>query len=329
MNPGRDAATPDGPALPPGAGAVTLTAPGGRLSATFLTGLGMVGSSLRHDGEELLAQRGGPEAYAQRGSTFGIPLLHPWANRLGAWSYEAAGRHVDLDRGSSVTRADKATGLPIHGLLAASRLWQVADQGSDHLTAELDFGARPELLAAFPFPHRLQMRMRTTADALRVELEVTPTADLPVPLSFGFHPYLSLPGSPRQSWRIEVPVARRALLDENGIPTGEDRPIRPGALDGPLADRTFDDSFDKLAQPPVFSLSDERRRIRLSFEAGYTNTQLYAPEGSEFICCEPMTAPVDALRSGRGLRFAQPGASFTAAFVLTVTNPAPEGRVEG
>jgi len=53
-----------------------------QLRATFVPGAGMVCSSLRHDGAELLAQRNGVRAYAERGSTMGIPLLYPWANRL-------------------------------------------------------------------------------------------------------------------------------------------------------------------------------------------------------------------------------------------------------
>ena len=59
----------------------------GELEATFHPELGMVGSSLRHRGEELLGQRGGLAKYASAGSSFGIPLLHPWANRLGSWEY--------------------------------------------------------------------------------------------------------------------------------------------------------------------------------------------------------------------------------------------------
>ena len=38
--------------------------------------------SLRHRGDELLAQNAGVDAYAERGKTMGIPLLYPWANRL-------------------------------------------------------------------------------------------------------------------------------------------------------------------------------------------------------------------------------------------------------
>ena len=140
--------------------ATTLTDPGGELEATFLPELGMVLSSLRHRGDELLAQGGGPEAYAARGSTFAIPLLHPWANRLAAWSYDLDGRHVDVD--PTYAHRDPATGLPIHGVLAASPYWQVLDQTPGSLTAELDFGAHPEYLAAFPFPHRLRYSAAST-----------------------------------------------------------------------------------------------------------------------------------------------------------------------
>ena len=66
--------------------AVELRSP--ELTAAFVPDLNMIGCSLEHRGEELLGQRGGLAAYAERGSSMGIPLLHPWANRLDA----AAGR---------------------------------------------------------------------------------------------------------------------------------------------------------------------------------------------------------------------------------------------
>ena len=52
------------------------------LEATFVPGAGMLCCSLRHRGEELLAQNDGVDAYARQGKTMGIPLLYPWANRL-------------------------------------------------------------------------------------------------------------------------------------------------------------------------------------------------------------------------------------------------------
>src|SRR3954469_26004004 len=64
----------------------------GDLAATFVPRLGMIGASLEYRGEELLGQRNGLAAYEAKGSTMGIPLLYPWANRLEGLQYEAAGK---------------------------------------------------------------------------------------------------------------------------------------------------------------------------------------------------------------------------------------------
>lgn len=296
----------------------------GSLAAEFIPALGMVCSSLRYDGEQLLERRGGPEAYAERGSTFGIPLLYPWANRLAGWSYEIEDRRVELDPGSPYVHRDGDTGLPIHGLLAASRFWTVTATTESRLDASLDFGAHPELLAAFPFPHRIDLSVAIGPARLTVRLAVNPTGEVPVPISFGFHPYLRLPGSERRNWTVELPVRRRLVLDQHGIPTGAAEELAGGALDGPLGDRTFDDCFDRLSpgvggSPPAFAVADDRMRLAVEFTSGFSGAQIYAPAGSGFICFEPMTAPVNALRSGRGLRFAAPGETFAAEFAVTVT----------
>jgi galactose mutarotase-like enzyme len=288
----------------------------GELQATYLPGLGMVCSSLRHNGLEMLAQRGGPEAYAERGSSFGIPLLYPWANRLSAWEYEAGGRRVELDRRSPFVHIDPDTGLPLHGLLTASRFWTVSKREPARLQAGLDFAAHPELAALFPFPHRLELTVALAPRQLSVRLGVVPTGAEPVPIAFGFHPYLQLPGADRREWKIELPVRRRALLDECGLPTGEHEPISEGSLDGALSERTFDDSFDGLAAAPVFSVADQRRSISIEFVSGWSAAQVFAPEGSQFICFEPMTAPVNALRTGDGLRWVAPGERFWAEFSI-------------
>jgi galactose mutarotase-like enzyme len=292
---------------------------GGPLQATFVPALGMVCSSLQHEGEELLELRGGATAYAEHSSTFGIPLLHPWAGRLSDWRYDAGGGHVELDRRWTVIHRDSVTGLPIHGLLAASPYWTVTDAQESSITAVLDFGAHPELLAAFPFPHSLELRAAIEGAALSIRLTVSPTGSKAVPISFGFHPYLRLPDSDRRTWEIELPVRRRATLDSRGIPTGTSQSVEPDALWGPLGDRVFDDCFDQLVPAPtIFAVADQHRRIEVEFVEGYTVAQVYAPTASQFICFEPMTAPTDALKHGRGLRWTDPGGRFSAEFTVRV-----------
>ena len=69
----------------------------GDLRAVFLPGRGMLGASLRYRGEELLGRVEDLEGSIRTGTTCGIPILHPWANRLNGLRYAAAGREVALD----------------------------------------------------------------------------------------------------------------------------------------------------------------------------------------------------------------------------------------
>jgi aldose 1-epimerase len=298
---------------------VVLVSPDDDLRAGFAPAAGMVGYSLLHRGEQLLGQGGGLAAYRERGSTFGIPLLYPWANRLSGYAYTVLGREVVLDSSRSPLHLDP-NGLPIHGVLAASPHWELdnrrASEGSAAIGARLDYGAHDELLAAFPFTHEVRVDAELAGHTLTVATTVRPTEDTPVPVAFGWHPYLCLPGLPREEWWVEMPVLTRAVLDERGIPTGHEEPadIAPG----PLADRSYDDLFTSLAEPPRFVLEGQGRRIEVEFGAGYPLAQVYTPAGAQFICFEPMTAPTNALTTGEGLPTVAPGDAFRAEFHVRV-----------
>jgi aldose 1-epimerase len=299
----------------------TLAPRGGVLQATFAPRAGMVGSSMRYRGMEMLHIGAGLGEYVTRGETFGIPFLHPWANRLAAFDYFALGKQVRLQHGSHLVRLD-TKGLPIHGLLAASPYWEVehADEDDDPatLSARLDFGAYPALMAAFPFPHTVRQRIRDSGNEMEIATTVAADRGVPVPVSFGFHPYFRLIGAPRARWEIELPVYDHLLLDDHMIPTGEREPAV--GLDGPLGGRAFDHSFAGMDHARPFVVAGGGRRIELYMDERYPFSQVYAPVGTaDFICFEPMTAPTNALRSGHDLPIAQPAEDFTATWRLVVT----------
>ncbi len=304
-------------------GYATVTLRSGNLQATFAPPVGMVGCSLVHGGEQLLVMPGGLEHYAHTGSAAGIPFLYPWANRLAGFTYSVGGRTVTLDPGSPLVRLDD-NGLPIHGLLAASPYWQLSEAACDDrgasLRAELDFGAHDDLLACFPFPHVVRIDVRVEGDALTLRTTVTPSGDVAVPICFGFHPYLRVPGAPREQWEIELPVRSHLLLDERMIPTGETEPVTYQRA--PLADRTFDDGFGDLVPDRPFVAAAAGRQLSVEFLEGYPFAQVYSPPGAQFVCFEPMTAPANALVRSEQLVAVEPGASFTAAFRVAV------GRVQ-
>jgi aldose 1-epimerase len=293
---------------------VELASPDGDLTAQFATHAGMVGCSLRHRGEELLGLGGGLPAYLDHGAVFGIPLLYPWANRLGGWGYEASGRRVELNRDSPLLHGDEHC-LPIHGALAAASDWRVIGRGTSELVAALDFAAHPELLAIFPFPHRLELDIRLENAALTVATTVSAGDTGAVPLSFGFHPYLAPRGAAREDWWVELPARTALALDPRGLPTGAATRLGPEAF--ALGSRTFDDLF---AVPPgaCFSVTAGGRRATVELTSFYRYAQVFAPPDQAVVCFEPMTAPVDALRSHEGLRSVPAGGSTCATFALRV-----------
>jgi aldose 1-epimerase len=302
--------------------ALTLASPAsGGIEAAFVPGAGMVGCSLRHRGEELLGQRRGLHAYLAERATMGIPLLYPWANRLARRRFSVAGRDVVIDPQATPLRLDSA-GLAMHGLLSAAAGWQVErhDSVGDGavLAARFDFAAHDELMAAFPFAHVLLFEAALAGPTLTIATTVRAMDDAPVPIAFGYHPYLRLPGVARSDWDIEVPVREQLRLDSQMLPTGERIVARVHA--GALGARTFDDAFFAPEGSAPFVLAGGGRRIELAFVEGYPYAQVFAPADDDVIAFEPMTAPANALiAAGPALRLVAPGDSFRATFSITLS----------
>ncbi len=295
------------------------------LEVAFVPGAGMLCCSLRHRGQELLAQNAGVAAYAEQGKTMGIPLLYPWANRLAGFDYTLAGRTVAVPHDLARVRIDP-NGLPIHGVVGGLLAWELPDapgggesgggEGAS-LSARLSWSdARPELFEVFPFRHDLFYDARLRDGRLEIELTVHACGEDAVPLAFGFHPYLAPPGGSRERWLIELPAMRALALDSRQIPVGPGRELAAERFE--LDGREYDDGFDSVREPARFSVAGGERRIELTFLQGYPCAQVFAPPTGQFICFEPMTAPTNALRSGDGLRLVAPGERFAASFAVGV-----------
>jgi aldose 1-epimerase len=128
---------------------------GGELEAVFFPGYGMLCASLRHRGSEILRRVDDLDTAAAKGSTAGIPFLHPWANRLASLRYHAAGREVTLDSSSPLLHFDDNR-LPMHGVPWPLLAWDLAEARRDRLLARLEW-TRSDLLGIFPFRHRIEL----------------------------------------------------------------------------------------------------------------------------------------------------------------------------
>jgi aldose 1-epimerase len=296
---------------------VTITSPDGETQAEFVPEANMLCRSLRHRGFEVLDPGQGVEAYAQRGKTMGIPLLHPWANRLAGPSYRVGETTVRLP-GPEGRYATDPNGLPIHGALPGHLRWAVqAGSPPERVSARLLWDA-PELLELFPFEHELLFDAALAGSGLTLTTTLRATGSDPVPVAFGFHPYLRIPGSSRRDWRVALGATQRLILDERMIPTGAHEPLVERAF--VLGEQSWDDGLAGLDQGGAqFQVSDDETTLTVSFEEGFDYAQVYAPPGHDYICFEPMTAPTNALDSGQGLALVAPGDDYRTRWSITVT----------
>ena len=298
--------------------AVRIVSPGGDLAAEFVPAANLVCRSLTHRGVELLHTGRGVAAYAEQGKTMGIPLLHPWANRLAGRTYQAAGHRVTLPAPDGRYGTDP-NGLPIHGALPGLLHWQAEGAGpeGDRTSARLQWTS-DTLLELFPFPHELHVTARVSDDVLELVTTLRATGRDTVPVSFGYHPYLHLPEVPRRDWQVTLGASERLVTDERQIPTGGREPLAERSFR--LGDMSWDDGLGGLAAPPVFTVGSGGVTLTVTFEQGYRFAQVYAPPGQDFICFEPMTAPTNALVDGRDLPLVAPGDEYRTAFRVAVTH---------
>ncbi len=299
--------------------AYTLVSTVADLSVSFVPEAGMVGCSMRSRGKEFLGARQGIEAYVDRGKTFGIPLLAPWANRLGSDVYTAAGVTVDVAGTPGMHR--DGNGYPIHGLLAGSRGWRVTEFGADDeaatLTAVLAFDAHRMEFQAFPFPHDLTVSVRLQGAEIEVTTQIVPTAEVAVPIAFGWHPYFVIPDAGRDEWLLSLPFTQKAELNEDNLPTGE---VNSWSwTDGPLAGRVVDDLFVGVQPGTVATLAGNGHSIDMEYRSGYPYAVAFAPEADDVVAIEPMTAPTDPFAGAFERRAVAPGDSYAASYVIRVT----------
>jgi aldose 1-epimerase len=284
------------------------------LEATFAPQVGMACCSLRDGGAELLGERLGLAAYASCGVAMGMSLMHPWADRLSSWRYNACGATVRLPV-SPLLHTD-GCGLPVNGVQSCGNRWTLEESGtlggSAWLEAMLSYDSDPRMLELFPFPHRLHLCAEVTGSSLYVSLEMEATGGVPVPVCFGYRIYLGRALSDGDA-TIALPARQRLVTDERLLPTG---PIEPLAMSAATL------GVDELNE--VFVLGADRRlnvdagarRVTVEPLGGFSLARVHAVAGEPHVMVEALTAPPDALSRGE-FAVATPGRPYRAALLLS------------
>ena len=241
-------------------------------------------------------------------------VLVPWPNRVedGTWQHDGQTRRLSL--------TEPARGNAIHGLLRY-RPYVVTDRDAASVTLHAD--VFPEL--GYPFLLDTSVRYELTPDGLAVTHVLTNAGESPAPVAIGAHPYLKIGGVPTGELTLAVDAATHVDVDDRLNVTGE------SAVDGTrfdlragrrVADLELDDGFADVAMQDgraahVVSAPDGRT-VTLWADEDFGYVQVYTSRSfatttasDVALAVEPMTAPANALNTGRSLRWLAPGESWS------------------
>jgi aldose 1-epimerase len=304
---------------------IRLTDTAHHIELSICPSMGNIAFKMVVNGKPILMPPSGTLAeWKAKPAQAGIPFLAPWANRMDPDSYWANGKKYVLNPDAVNLRRD-GNGLAIHGLLLFASDWQVvrmhADSGGAEVVSRLEFWRHPEWMAQFPFAHTIEMTHRLAAGVLEVRTTIENQSRDPMPLVIGFHPWYQIPDSPRDEWKIHLPVREHYQLSSKMIPTGEKKPLDlPDPL--PLQGHQLDDVFGGVNSTAEFWVEAKGRRISVRFGPKFPIAVVYAPQSTNVVCFEPMTAITNAFNLAHAgiykyLQTIAPGTKWTESFWIT------------
>ena len=252
-------------------------------------------------------------------------VLAPWPNRVAGakWTYRDKTQQLDI--------TEPSRGNAIHGLLR-NTAYELVEHTDDSVT--LAASVYPQ--HGYPFTLDLQVTYALDDAGLTVTFALINAGAAAAPFGIGSHPYLRVGAHDVADLTITVDARTHAVVDERMIPTSK-QPIEGTHVDLRAGLRVGDLNADVA----LTDLSAQAGRVehRLSAPDGtalvlwadevFGWAQVYSPDNFPgpglpdqrvAIAVEPMTCAVNALNSGDGLRWLEPGATWTASWGLR-----PEG----
>lgn len=255
---------------------------------------------------------------AKKPTSFGIPLLIPFPNRLRNSAFEFAGTRWDVTPNRHGFVRDKA--------------WKLADSGAGDdgawVTCAIDardFG--DAITGQYPAPFLVRVTYRLSGSELSMHTEVENVGDAAMPLGFGPHPYFHKPTTgtlmvpANQRWELSdsLPTGERVAVD-GGYDLRQPRPVGELELDDILTDLIPDDDGRVRC---VLRDDDHGVVTTIEFDpAQFPHVVVYTPPAPRAaICIEPYTCPTDAFNlDARGVsaNTLELAAGQTQAFDITM-----------
>jgi len=233
----------------------------------------------------------------------GCPLIGPWFGRLRDHTIAFHDVTVDLDPDDPLVDHDDLD-RPLHGLRTGPEDWHLTSPDPSRAVASTTGLSGP----AFPFPHEIVAEACVSDAGLEVITTLTPTGPRPVPVAFGWHPYLVADGADPDRWSVRLPFVRQVVLADL-LATSQTATVEP-AED---VVRPRDDCF--LAKSgDTARIVGPTAATEIELASGYGWAMVWSPEGADFVCVEPMAGPLLALEEPSDAIVVSPGGSFQCTF---------------
>ncbi len=253
----------------------------------------------------------------------GAPLMTPWLGRLSGRRQRVGGHDLTIDVAGVGDPSQRHVefdplGRALHGLCGGAGAWRMEQTGAE-VHAEAQFAPHP----AFPFAHRMVVKLALREDGLLVDTVVHAEGDVGVPVAFGWHPYLAAPLTTTEQVEVFLPFTTSCLLDDL-LPTGEERGVSPRWVADPVMDHHWRVEPDMVA---VVRSAVGDTVVRFGDGFGWAMT--WVPRsGAGFVCIEPMAGPLDPFSAGSATPWARPDAPWKASFLVGRAAAPPVGGPE-
>ena len=248
-------------------------------------------------------------------------VLAPWPNRVRDARWTLDGAEVQLD----VT--EPARGNALHGLLRFAD-YEVREQTADAVT----LGALIAPQHGWPFLLDTWVRYQVRADGLTVTHGVTNLGDRRAPYAVGTHPFLRIGDHPVEDLVLTVAAGTYFDVDDRLNPVAE-VPVDGTRFDvrggRRVGDLDYDTAFGGVTHrdgASAWLTAPDGSTVELVQDVDWGYLQVFttpifprAGVTGLAVAVEPMTAPPDALNSGQGLLWLEPGETSEGSWGLRYT----------
>jgi aldose 1-epimerase len=231
-----------------------------------------------------------------------FPLV-PFSNRIASGQFMADGNRVRL-----------APNLPgvvqphaIHGFGWQSK-WHAVEQGQDRGVLTHVYEAQ-----AWPWSYCANQFFELDDMGFSCRLSLRNDGDTAMPAGLGLHPYF-----PRAGAVLDLPVTGRWESDNSCLPIGWCAlAAQPDWLGGAVIDHVF------TGRTAPITIDWPGRRLTISPADDLDFTVVYAPDGEEYFCVEPVSHMTDAVNRSEmaqvtGLRWLAPGETWQTSIRFAV-----------